>query len=86
MMGRTGVEVGQMALGCMMFGDRTTLDDSCRIVDRAIDAGINLVNTSNPTARAERRNHREKRSSETVSATGQSLLPNTTSVSAKVQT
>lgn len=47
LMGRTGVEVSQMALGCMMFGDRASLEDSCAIVDRALDAGINLLDTSN---------------------------------------
>ncbi|WP_242123856.1 aldo/keto reductase [Sphingobium sp. Sx8-8] len=51
LMGRTGVEVSPMALGCMMFGDRTTPEDSYAIIDRALDAGINLLDTSNSYGR-----------------------------------
>jgi len=39
--GRTGVKISPLTLGCMMFGGRTDLADSCRIIDRAPDAGIN---------------------------------------------
>ena len=35
----------------MMFGQRTELDDSCRIIDRAIDAGINVLDTANVYSR-----------------------------------
>ena len=45
--GRTGVKVSPLTLGCMMFGRRTELDDSIRIIDRAIDAGINVLDTAN---------------------------------------
>ena len=45
--GRTGVKVSPLTLGCMMFGRRTELDDSIRIIDRAIDAGINILDTAN---------------------------------------
>jgi hypothetical protein len=34
--GRTGVKVSPLTLGCMMFGGKTGLDDSIRIIDRAI--------------------------------------------------
>ena len=44
--GRTGVHVSQLILGCMMFGQKTDLEDTCRIVDRAIDAGINFLDTA----------------------------------------
>jgi len=44
--GRTGVKVSPLTLGCMMFGRRTELDDSIRIIDRAIDAGINVLDTA----------------------------------------
>ena len=46
-LGRTGVEVSRLCLGCMMFGRKTELDESCRIIDRAIDAGINFLDTAN---------------------------------------
>lgn len=49
--GRTGVKVSPLTLGCMMFGRRTELDDSIRIIDRAIDAGINALDTANGYAR-----------------------------------
>ncbi|RRJ99779.1 aldo/keto reductase [Opitutaceae bacterium TAV3] len=49
--GRTGIKVSPLTLGCMMFGGRTELDDSCRIIDRAIDAGINILDTANVYSR-----------------------------------
>lgn len=45
--GRTGIKVSPLTLGCMMFGRRTELEDSVRIIDHAIDAGINVLDTSN---------------------------------------
>ena len=45
--GRTGVRIGPLVLGCMMFGRRTTLEESCAIVDRALDAGLNFLDTAN---------------------------------------
>ena len=47
LLGRTGVEVSPLGLGCMMFGDRTTPEDSYAIIDRALDVGINFFDTSN---------------------------------------
>lgn len=49
--GRTGVKISPLTLGCMMFGRRTELDDSIRIIDRAIDAGINILDTANAYSR-----------------------------------
>jgi aryl-alcohol dehydrogenase-like predicted oxidoreductase len=46
-LGRTGIRVSPLCLGCMMFGGRTTPDDSAKIIDRAIDAGINFLDTAN---------------------------------------
>ncbi|MHB8376928.1 MAG: aldo/keto reductase [Dehalococcoidia bacterium] len=46
-LGRTGVKVSQLCLGCMMFGGKTAPDDSYAIVDRAIEAGINFIDTAN---------------------------------------
>lgn len=49
--GRTGVKVSPLTLGCMMFGGKTDLDNSCRIIDRAIDAGVNILDTANVYSR-----------------------------------
>ena len=47
-LGRTGVQVSQLCLGTMMFGawGNTDHDDSIRIIHRALDAGINFVDTA----------------------------------------
>jgi aryl-alcohol dehydrogenase-like predicted oxidoreductase len=45
--GRTGVKVSPLTLGCMMFGGKTSSADSARIIDRALDAGINIFDTAN---------------------------------------
>ena len=46
-LGRTGIRVSPLTLGCMMFGGKTSPDDSYPIIDRAIDAGINFIDTAN---------------------------------------
>jgi aryl-alcohol dehydrogenase-like predicted oxidoreductase len=48
-LGRTGVSVSKLCLGAMMFGDWGTKDhdESIRIIHRALDAGINFVDTAN---------------------------------------
>jgi aryl-alcohol dehydrogenase-like predicted oxidoreductase len=46
-LGRTGIRVSPLTLGCMMFGGRTSPEDSQIIIDRAIDAGINFLDTAN---------------------------------------
>lgn len=50
-LGRTGVKVSALCLGCMMFGGRTTPEDSYDIIDRALDAGINFLDTANVYSR-----------------------------------
>ena len=50
-LGRTGVQVSSLCLGCMMFGGRTGPDDSSAIIDRALDAGINFLDTANVYSR-----------------------------------
>ena len=47
-LGRTGVQVSQLCLGTMMFGawGNTDHDDSIRIIHRALDAGINFIDTA----------------------------------------
>ena len=46
-LGRTGVKVSSICLGAMMFGGKTAVDDSCAIIDKAIDSGINFIDTAN---------------------------------------
>ena len=46
-LGRTGTKVSMLCLGCLMFGGKTTESDSMDIIDRAIDAGINFLDTAN---------------------------------------
>jgi aryl-alcohol dehydrogenase-like predicted oxidoreductase len=46
-LGRTGVKVTPLCLGCMMFGGRTDEKESMDIMDRAIDGGINFFDTAN---------------------------------------
>ena len=47
-LGRTGVHVSKLCLGTMMFGawGNADHDDSIRIIHRALDAGINFVDTA----------------------------------------
>jgi aryl-alcohol dehydrogenase-like predicted oxidoreductase len=47
-LGRTGVQVSKLCLGTMMFGawGNTDHEDSVRIIHRALDAGINFVDTA----------------------------------------
>lgn len=46
LLGRTGVRVSQACLGTMMFGGPTDAAESQRIIDRALDLGINFVDTA----------------------------------------
>jgi aryl-alcohol dehydrogenase-like predicted oxidoreductase len=54
-LGRTGVQVTPLCLGAMMFGawGNTDHDDSIRVIHRALDAGINFVDTADVYARGE---------------------------------
>ncbi len=45
--GRTGIKVSPLTLGCMMFGGKTNLDDTCTIIDRALEGGLNCIDTAN---------------------------------------
>ncbi|MCA1223062.1 aldo/keto reductase [Streptomyces sp. 8L] len=47
-LGRTGVQVSPLCLGAMMFGPWGNEDeaDSVRIIHRALDAGINIIDTA----------------------------------------
>jgi aryl-alcohol dehydrogenase-like predicted oxidoreductase len=48
MLGRTGVKTSKLCLGAMMFGSwgNTDHDECIRIVDAALDAGINFIDTA----------------------------------------
>jgi len=53
-LGRTGVQVSTLCLGCMNFGDAssgTSEADSIRIIHRAMDAGINFLDTADVYSR-----------------------------------
>ncbi|SHN16982.1 aldo/keto reductase [Cryptosporangium aurantiacum] len=54
-LGRTGVEVSVQCLGAMMFGaiGNRDHDESERIIHRALDAGINFVDTADVYSRGE---------------------------------
>ncbi len=47
MLGRAGVKVSPLCLGCMNFGDPTDETESIRIIDEAIDSGVNFLDTAN---------------------------------------
>jgi len=52
-LGPTGVKVSPLALGTANFADPTPEDEATKIIDRAIDAGINLIDTGNTYANGE---------------------------------
>lgn len=45
-LGRSGLEVSEICLGTMMFGGPTAEDEAKRIVDHALDHGINFLDTA----------------------------------------
>jgi aryl-alcohol dehydrogenase-like predicted oxidoreductase len=54
-LGRTGVKVSPLCLGAMMFGSwgNPDHDESVRIIHRALDAGINFIDTADVYSRGE---------------------------------
>src|SRR5271156_2364736 len=54
-LGSTGVTVSPLCLGAMMFGawGNTDHEDSIRIIHRALDAGINFIDTADVYSRGE---------------------------------
>jgi aryl-alcohol dehydrogenase-like predicted oxidoreductase len=46
-LGRTGVQVSALCLGGMLFGEQTDEAEALTIMDRAVDAGLNFVDTAN---------------------------------------
>jgi aryl-alcohol dehydrogenase-like predicted oxidoreductase len=49
-LGRSGVKVSPLCLGTMMFGDQTDEATAGRIIAKARDGGINLIDTANTYA------------------------------------
>jgi aryl-alcohol dehydrogenase-like predicted oxidoreductase len=54
-LGHTGTKVSPLCLGAMMFGDwgNKDHDESIRIIHRALDAGINFIDTADVYSRGE---------------------------------
>jgi aryl-alcohol dehydrogenase-like predicted oxidoreductase len=54
-LGRTGIEVSPYCLGAMMFGamGNSDHDESIRIIHRALDAGINFIDTADVYSQGE---------------------------------
>ena len=54
-LGRTGVQVSSLALGAMNFGaiGNTTQDDATTIIDGALEAGVNVIDTADFYSRGE---------------------------------
>ena len=55
LLGRTGVHVSPLCLGAMMFGawGESDHDEAIRIIHRALDAGINFIDTADVYSRGE---------------------------------
>lgn len=51
--GKTGLRIAPLALGTDNFANPTPRDESFAILDAALDAGINLIDTSNSYAKGE---------------------------------
>ncbi len=45
-MGRTGLKVSEICLGTMTFGHGAEESESQRMVDMAVDAGVNFFDTA----------------------------------------
>ena len=52
-LGRSGVKVAPLCLGTDNFANPTPKEESISIINRALDAGINLIDTSNTYAEGE---------------------------------
>ncbi|MEX2524342.1 MAG: aldo/keto reductase, partial [Gammaproteobacteria bacterium] len=54
-LGKTGLRVSPLCLGAMMFGEmgNTDHDDCIKIIHRALDAGINFIDTADVYSRGE---------------------------------
>jgi len=46
-LGRTGVKVSTLCLGCMNFSDKTPEAESIEMIDAALEKGVNFLDTAN---------------------------------------
>jgi aryl-alcohol dehydrogenase-like predicted oxidoreductase len=46
-LGRTGIQVSPLCFGTMMFGDKNNAEEASMLLDRAVGAGINFIDTAN---------------------------------------
>jgi aryl-alcohol dehydrogenase-like predicted oxidoreductase len=46
-LGSSGIRVSELCLGTMMFGGPTNAAEAQRIVDHAVDSGVNFIDTAN---------------------------------------
>jgi aryl-alcohol dehydrogenase-like predicted oxidoreductase len=51
-LGRSNVKVSKICLGTMHFGSVTPEDEACRIMDKALEMGINFFDTANVYGRS----------------------------------
>ena len=72
-LGRTGVQVSRLCLGCMNFGGRTETAVATQIIDTAIDNGINFIDTANVYGHEPGNYHQGRGRSEQI--VGQALQP-----------
>ncbi|GAB2837687.1 aldo/keto reductase [Actinocorallia aurea] len=59
-LGRTGLKVSRVVLGTMNFGPETNEAESHKIMDAALDAGVNFFDTANVYGWAENRGRTEE--------------------------
>jgi aryl-alcohol dehydrogenase-like predicted oxidoreductase len=52
-LGRSGLKISELVLGTMNFGNPTDKNESFRIIDAAVDAGINLLDCADAYANGE---------------------------------
>ena len=52
-LGRTGVQISALALGTANFADPTPEDEAKQILERAVDAGINVIDTGDSYGKGE---------------------------------
>jgi aryl-alcohol dehydrogenase-like predicted oxidoreductase len=52
-LGRTGVRISPLGLGCLNFGDPTPEPEAIRLIHKALDAGINFLDTADMYVRGE---------------------------------
>jgi len=52
-LGRSGLKISPLVLGTLNFGNPTPKEEALRVIDRALDAGINLIDSADVYAEGE---------------------------------